>query len=81
VVNFIGMATEIGKIQSQIKAASDEEEDIPLKQKLDRFGESLTKMIGLICLIVWLINYRHFIQFSSKAGSSLQKVPRVERSR
>ncbi len=74
VVNSIGMATEIGKIQSQIKAASDEEEDTPLKQKLDRFGESLTKMIGLICLIVWLINYQHFIQFSSKAGSTLPAI-------
>ena len=74
VVNTIGMATEIGKIQSQIKEASEEEEDTPLKQKLDRFGESLTKMIGLICLIVWLINYEHFIQFSFKAGSPIPTV-------
>jgi|TARA_B110000003_G_scaffold8680_1_gene9013 Ca2+-transporting ATPase len=74
VVNSTGMSTEIGKIQSQIKEASEEEEDTPLKQKLDRFGESLTMMIGVICLLVWLINYRHFVQFEFKAGSTIPSV-------
>jgi Ca2+-transporting ATPase len=49
VVTSTGMATEIGKIQSQIAAASDEEEDTPLKQKLDEFGELLAK----VC-VVWV---------------------------
>eukprot|EP00882_Tetradesmus_deserticola_P026818 GHRQ01029620.1.p1 GENE.GHRQ01029620.1~~GHRQ01029620.1.p1 ORF type:complete len:126 (-),score=41.19 GHRQ01029620.1:501-878(-) len=44
VVTSIGMCTEIGKIQSQIHAASQEEEDTPLKQKLDQFGELLAKV-------------------------------------
>lgn len=44
VVTSIGMQTEIGKIQSQIAAASEEEEDTPLKQKLDEFGELLAKV-------------------------------------
>lgn len=44
VVTSIGMATEIGKIQSQIAAAAQEEEDTPLKQKLDEFGELLAKV-------------------------------------
>jgi Ca2+-transporting ATPase len=44
VVTSIGMQTEIGKIQSQIAAASEEEEDTPLKQKLDEFGEMLAKV-------------------------------------
>ena len=74
VVNSIGMATEIGKIQAQIKEASEEEEDTPLKQKLNRFGESLTMMIGIVCLLVWLINYSHFIQFEMKAGSSIPDI-------
>eukprot|EP00878_Enallax_costatus_P002528 GHUV01002710.1.p1 GENE.GHUV01002710.1~~GHUV01002710.1.p1 ORF type:complete len:741 (+),score=207.05 GHUV01002710.1:194-2416(+) len=61
VVISIGMATEIGKIQSQIAAASEEEESTPLKQKLDQFGELLAKVIFWICVTVWLINYHHFL--------------------
>lgn len=61
VVTSIGMCTEIGKIQSQIAAASEEEEDTPLKQKLDEFGELLAKVIFWICVAVWLINYHHFL--------------------
>jgi len=44
IVTSIGMKTEIGKIQSQIAAASQEEESTPLKQKLDEFGELLAKV-------------------------------------
>lgn len=51
VVTSIGMQTEIGKIQSQIAAASEEEEDTPLKQKLDEFGEMLAK-VRLVCCAV-----------------------------
>ena len=61
----IGMNTEMGKIQTQIEEASLEEEDTPLKQKLDAFGELLSKLIAIICLLVWLINYHHFISFES----------------
>jgi Ca2+-transporting ATPase len=74
VVNSIGMSTEIGKIQSQIKAAGEEEEDTPLKQKLDKFGENLTLMIGIICLLVWVINYEHFLKLSFSAGSTLPNI-------
>lgn len=44
VVNDIGMQTEIGKIQSQIQEAAAEEDDTPLKKKLDEFGEALAKV-------------------------------------
>ena len=44
VVNSTGMATEIGKIQSQIQEAAKEEDDTPLKKKLDEFGEALAKV-------------------------------------
>lgn len=43
VVNAIGMATEVGKIQQQITEAAAEEEDTPLKKKLDVFGERLAQ--------------------------------------
>ena len=58
-----GMRTEIGKIQAQIQAAAEEEDDTPLKQKLDTFGDQLTLMIGVICLLVWLMNYHFFISW------------------
>eukprot|EP00775_Hariotina_reticulata_P011517 gene11517-11660_t len=71
IVTSIGMGTEIGKIQSQIAAASQEEESTPLKQKLDAFGELLAKVIFWICVTVWLINYHHFLQLSWVDGSFL----------
>jgi Ca2+-transporting ATPase len=71
IVTSTGMQTEIGKIQSQIQQASEEEEDTPLKQKLDEFGELLAKVIFWICVVVWLINYSHFMTLSFKPGSFL----------
>lgn len=45
IVNDIGMSTQIGKIQAQIQAAEGEEDDSPLKKKLDEFGELLAKVL------------------------------------
>ncbi|KAE8772449.1 calcium-transporting ATPase 4, endoplasmic reticulum-type-like [Hordeum vulgare] len=56
-----GMATEIGKIHSQIHEALQEDDDTPLKKKLNEFGEALTKIIGLICILVWLIKVKYFL--------------------
>ncbi|KAH9770904.1 hypothetical protein KPL71_012521 [Citrus sinensis] len=47
----IGMETEIRKVHKQIYVASQSEEDTPLKKKLNDFGEVLTKMIGVICVL------------------------------
>lgn len=58
-----GMATEIGKIHAQIHEAAQEDDDTPLKKKLNEFGEALTKIIGLICALVWLINVKYFLTF------------------
>lgn len=55
-----GMSTEIGQIQSAVTSAAEEEENTPLQQKLDDFGELLAKVIFVICGLVWLINYKHF---------------------
>ncbi|KAJ7529833.1 hypothetical protein O6H91_15G068600 [Diphasiastrum complanatum] len=68
IVISIGMATEIGKIQTQIQAASSEDTDTPLKKKLDEFGERLTTVIGIICLLVWLINYKYFLSWDFVGG-------------
>ncbi|CAF1120236.1 unnamed protein product, partial [Didymodactylos carnosus] len=53
-----GLNTEIGKIRSEM--AESEEEKTPLQQKLDEFGEQLSKVISIICVAVWAINIGHF---------------------
>ncbi|XP_022898429.1 calcium-transporting ATPase, endoplasmic reticulum-type-like [Olea europaea var. sylvestris] len=63
-----GMRTEIGKIQTQIHEASLEESDTPLKKKLDEFGNRLTTAIGLVCLTVWIINYKYFLTWELVNG-------------
>ena len=55
-----GMDTAIGSIQKEVQAASEDEEDTPLKKKLDQFGEMLSYLIGLICFLVWIMNYPNF---------------------
>uniref|UniRef100_A0A672SV22 Calcium-transporting ATPase n=1 Tax=Sinocyclocheilus grahami TaxID=75366 RepID=A0A672SV22_SINGR len=58
VVVATGVNTEIGKIRDEM--ASTEQERTPLQQKLDEFGQQLSKVISLICIAVWLINIGHF---------------------
>eukprot|EP00939_MAST-03C_sp_MAST-3C-sp1_P000187 g187.t1 len=53
-----GQSTEIGNIAQAV--ADTEDEKTPLKQKLDQFGDQLSKVIGLICLLVWIMNFRQF---------------------
>ena len=55
-----GMNTEIGKIQRAVMDAREDEEKTPLSQKIDEFGEWLGKVIMWICVIVWVMNFRHF---------------------
>eukprot|EP00208_Stichococcus_sp_RCC1054_P004292 CAMPEP_0206141516 /NCGR_PEP_ID=MMETSP1473-20131121/13205_1 /ASSEMBLY_ACC=CAM_ASM_001109 /TAXON_ID=1461547 /ORGANISM="Stichococcus sp, Strain RCC1054" /LENGTH=1055 /DNA_ID=CAMNT_0053536117 /DNA_START=143 /DNA_END=3310 /DNA_ORIENTATION=+ len=58
VVVGTGSRTAIGKIHDAM--ASQEEEMSPLKKKLDEFGSFLSKAIAVICVLVWVINIRHF---------------------
>ncbi|XP_076891087.1 calcium-transporting ATPase 1, endoplasmic reticulum-type-like [Bidens hawaiensis] len=67
-VTETGMNTEIGKVHSQIQEAAQNEEDTPLKKKLNEFGEVLTMLIGLICLLVWLINVKYFLTWDMVDG-------------
>ena len=53
-----GASTAIGDIQQSI--TSQISEPTPLKQKLNDFGDVLAKVITVICVLVWLINIRHF---------------------
>ncbi|XP_053563479.1 sarcoplasmic/endoplasmic reticulum calcium ATPase 3 [Bombina bombina] len=53
-----GVFTEIGKIRNQM--VETEPERTPLQQKLDEFGQQLSKVISLVCVAVWVINIGHF---------------------
>jgi Ca2+ transporting ATPase len=58
VVIQTGQQTAIGDIHRSI--SSQISEKTPLKRKLDDFGDMLAKVITVICILVWLINVRHF---------------------
>jgi len=58
VVIGTGLNTAIGKIRTQM--VETEAIKTPLQQKLDEFGEQLSKVITLICIAVWAINIGHF---------------------
>ena len=58
VVVAIGAQTEMGAIAHAL--GSETETKTPLQQRLDEFGSQLSKVIGVICVVVWLINIGHF---------------------
>jgi Ca2+ transporting ATPase len=58
IVVGIGESTALGKIRNAM--ASAQEQDTPLKQKLDQFGEFLSKAIAVVCVLVWVVNLPHF---------------------
>ncbi|KAH9057089.1 hypothetical protein EDB83DRAFT_2521029 [Lactarius deliciosus] len=58
VVVLTGQNTAIGDIHKSISSQIGEK--TPLKRKLDEFGDMLAKVISVICILVWLINVRHF---------------------
>ena len=53
-----GASTAIGDIHESI--TSQISQPTPLKEKLNDFGDMLAKVITIICILVWLINIRHF---------------------
>ncbi|KAI3851990.1 hypothetical protein MKW98_019989 [Papaver atlanticum] len=67
-VTQIGMNTEIGKVHFQIHEAAQNEDETPLKKKLNEFGEALTAIIGVICVLVWLINVKYFFTWEYVNG-------------
>ncbi|KAL2350709.1 hypothetical protein BJ546DRAFT_1110017 [Cryomyces antarcticus] len=57
-VVLTGSSTAIGDIHESI--TSQISQPTPLKEKLNDFGDMLAKVITVICVLVWLINIRHF---------------------
>nr|BCL12007.1 P-type calcium transporting ATPase [Plasmodium falciparum] len=60
VVINIGMKTEIGHIQHAVIESNSEDTQTPLQIKIDLFGQQLSKIIFVICVTVWIINFKHF---------------------
>ncbi|EPQ58421.1 Ca-transporting ATPase [Gloeophyllum trabeum ATCC 11539] len=58
IVVYTGQRTAIGDIHKSI--SSQISEKTPLKRKLDDFGDMLAKVISIICILVWLVNFRNF---------------------
>lgn len=58
IVVFTGQKTAIGDIHKSI--GSQINEKTPLKRKLDDFGDMLAKIISVICILVWVVNFRNF---------------------
>jgi Ca2+ transporting ATPase len=57
-VVLTGPNTAIGDIHDSI--TSQISQPTPLKEKLNDFGDTLAKVITVICVLVWLINYQNF---------------------
>ncbi|KAJ2392062.1 hypothetical protein GGI05_002775, partial [Coemansia sp. RSA 2603] len=62
VVTATGAQTAIGGIHASI--TDQVAEKTPLKRKLDDFGDMLAKVITVVCILVWVINVRHFNEAS-----------------
>jgi Ca2+ transporting ATPase len=58
VVVGIGSKTAMGKIRDAMSESVAEM--TPLKKKLDEFGSFLSKVIAVVCVLVWVVNIGHF---------------------
>lgn len=67
VVTGTGAGTEMGAINAGVQAAKETQMKTPLAEKLDAFGAQLSKLVGGICVAMWLMNFN---KFSSPAFSS-----------
>ncbi len=60
VVYKTGDHTFIGKVNEELKLASEEKKLSPLKEQLNNFGNVLAISIAVICLIIWALSIPHF---------------------
>jgi Ca2+-transporting ATPase len=62
VVTGTGETTQMGEMYKTMVDSKKKQEDekTPLGEKIDEFGNQLTKAIGFICVLVWLMNVNKF---------------------
>ncbi len=77
VVVGTGARTQVGIMFATMVESRKEQEDekTPLGEKIDEFGNQLTKAIGLICFLVWVMNARQF--FNDEGSLDAGKVGRL----
>jgi hypothetical protein len=56
-------------LSGDLQEAASEEDDTPLKKKLDEFGNLLAQVIFYICVLVWLINLNNYVSYDLVPGS------------
>jgi Ca2+-transporting ATPase len=56
VVTHTGPDTQLGHIQQGVAQARLEDIKTPLAMKLDEFGNTLSWLIGMICVAVWIVS-------------------------
>jgi Ca2+-transporting ATPase len=70
VITSTGPNTQIGKISAGVEAVNTHSIKTPLGEKLDKFSNQLSRLVGVICICVWLVNIPNFKE--SGGGSILQ---------
>lgn len=42
------------------EAKEDKEQSSPLQLRLEEFGDQLAKLIGVVCVTIWVMNFNNF---------------------
>ncbi len=66
VVVATGMNTEFGKIAEMVQAV--EEEETPLKQKLERFAKKLAIIIVVACVVIFVLEALRYLEVIPRFG-------------
>ena len=68
VVVATGMNTEFGKIAEMVQAV--EEEETPLKQKLERFAKKLAIIIVVACAVIFVLELLRYMEVIPRIGGA-----------
>ena len=59
-VTATGMNTRIAKIQIYLDKLDKDSMDIPVKKKMKEFGDQLAKILSIMCVLIWVVNFPNF---------------------
>ena len=59
-VVWVGPGDQCARARVTWRAALQDDSESPLKERLERFGDLLTKIISYICLACWAVNIPNF---------------------